>query len=359
MSEPTVAPVRIPSTWDRVKAVGRWLLLALGLAAVAGLIVDAGPEAVWATLLAAGVYLPVVMLCELGFVGMDVLSLRLMFGSNARRAPGRVWLRSAMMAYGIMILLPAGRAGGEVARATSLSPYVGGHRAAAGAAVLQGVTLLGNTLISIPCFAAVALSSGATSDLALLVLGNGLVTGVIGAGVVLGSRSSRLGGWLTAGLDRAARWVSGFTRLGAVLRWRIRRWNRHGRQFDASLREMTTPLLPIGAALVGRLSQSLQYGVILLAVGGSLTLGGALVAQAIHLVGAGLGDMVPNQVGITEGAYRLFAGHLGLEDAVAQAIAIALIHRVCQLFLAGVSLATCALWQPAEASSAAVRQEIA
>ena len=143
------------------------------------------------------------------------------------------------------------------------------------------------------------------------------------------------------------------SRVGGWLGRRIKALSTHGTNFDESLREMPpVPLLPIGAALLGRVSQSVQYGIILLAVGGSLTIGSALVAQAIHLVGAGLGDMVPNQVGITEGAYRIFASHLGLSDAVAQAIAIALVHRICQFFMAGTSLAVGALWKPAEAGAA-------
>ncbi len=89
------------SRWDRVKAIGRWVLLGLGVAAVVGLVVDAGADAVWNTLVRAGVWLPLVMLCEIGFVGMDVVSLRLMYGERARRVPARVWLRSGMMAYGI------------------------------------------------------------------------------------------------------------------------------------------------------------------------------------------------------------------------------------------------------------------
>ncbi len=347
-SEPPDDEASRPSTWDRVKSVGRWLLLVLGVGAVVGLVYDAGPGAVWRTLVAAGVFLPFVALGEALFIGMDVVSLRLMLGERARRVPGRVWLRSAMMAYGIMILLPAGRAGGEVARAAGLAPYVGGARAAAGAAVLQGVTLWGNTLISIPCWIAVALASGAGSGLAWLVCGNGVATAVAGTVLLLGARSSKVGGFLTTRLDRFARWLAGYHRLGTILRWRIRRWGRHGADFDEALRDMGAPLLPIGAAFVGRLWQTAQYGVILLAVGGALTVGSAFVAQAIHLVGAGLGDMVPNQVGITEGAYRVFAAHLGLEDAVAQAIAIALVHRVVQFSLAGVSLATCAMWKPDE-----------
>jgi hypothetical protein len=325
--------------WARVKSAGRWLLLVLGVGAVVGLVYDAGPDAVWNTLVRAGMFLPIVMLAEVGFVGMDVVSLRLMYGERAKAVPASVWLRSAMMAYGIMILLPAGRAGGEVMRAANLAPYIGGPRAAAGATLLQGVTLWGNTLISIPCYAAVALASGPTSALALLVAGNGLVTAVMGSALLFGARSTGVGGWLGRRIEALA---------------------AHGAHFDASIREMpAVPVLPIGAALLGRLSQSLQYGVILLAVGGSLTVGSALVAQAIHLVGAGLGDMVPNQVGITEGAYRIFAGHLGLSDAVAQAIAIALVHRISQFFLAGSSLAIGALWKPGAVAEAEAQPEAA
>lgn len=217
-------------------------------------------------------------------------------------------------------------------RAANLAPYVGGPRAAAGAALLQGVTLFGNTLISIPCYIAVAWVSSPTSVLALLVLGNGVVTGLVGAMLMFGARFSRLGGWLGK-------------RIAALA--------THGASFDASLREMPkAPVGPVVAAALGRLSQTAQYGVILLAVGGSLTFGNALIAQAIHLVGAGLGDMVPNQAGITETAYRLsasFAPTLGLHDAAAQMISIALIHRVVQFTLAGVSLAVGAIWKPAEA----------
>ncbi|GAB5544796.1 MAG: hypothetical protein RLO52_42270 [Sandaracinaceae bacterium] len=312
-----------------LKSVGRWLLFVFGVGGLVYLVHDAGPEAVWSTLYGAGVFLPLIMLCEVGFVGMDVISLRLMFGERAREVPFTVWLRSAMMAYGIMILLPAGRAGGEVMRAANLAPYIGGARAAAGAALLQGVTLWGNTLISIPCYVAVAYESGPTSWLALLVAANGIATGVLGSVLLFGARMSRIGGWLGR---------------------RVKALATHGAHFDESLKEMhAVPARPIAAALVGRLFQSLQYGLILLAVGGALTAGTALVSQAIHLVGAGLGDMVPNQMGITEGAYRIFLEYLpALTEA--QAIGIALVHRVCQFLLAGTSLAIGALWRPAEAA---------
>jgi hypothetical protein len=320
--------------WARLKTVGRALLFVVGVGAVVGLILDAGADEVWSTLVRAGVWLPLVMLCEIGFAAMDVVSLRLMYGERGRSVPATVWLHSGMMAYGIMVLLPAGRAGGEVMRAASMAPYIGGPRAAAGATVLQGVTLWGNTLISIPCYVAVALASGPTELLALLVAGNGLVTGVVGSLLLFGARMSKLGGWLGR---------------------RIKALAGHGARFDESLREMPSmPVLPIGAAFLGRAFQSVQYGIILVAVGGALTVQSGLVAQGIHLVGAGFGDMVPNQVGITEGAYRLFAANLGLQDAVAQAIAIALVHRVCQFALAGTCLAVGAFWKPASDAAAPV-----
>lgn len=325
------------SRWARVKAVGRWVLLLLGVGAVVGLVYDAGPEAVWSTIVHAGVWLPLVLAGEIGFAAMDVLALRLMYGARGAHVPARVWLRSGMMAYGIMILLPAGRAGGEVMRAASLAPYIGGPRAAAGATLLQGVTLWGNTLISIPCYAAVAIASGPTSTLALFVAGNGLVTALIGSLLLFGARASSLGGFLGR---------------------RIKMLAPHGARFDESLRELPSlPILPVGAAFLGRVFQAMQYGVILLAVGGTLTIVSGLVAQAIHLVGAGLGDMVPNQVGVTEFAYNAFAGDLDFETAKAQAISIALVHRICQFALAGACLGVGALWKPAPDAHAIPNEE--
>lgn len=326
-----------PGLWARVKAYGRWVLLVLGIGAVVGLVYDAGPAAVWATIRQAGVWLPAVIAFEIGFVAMDAVALRIMYRERGASVPFRVWIRSGMMAYGIMILLPAGRAGGEIMRAANLSPYIGGARAAAGATLLQGATLWGNTLISIPCYAAVALTSGPTSTLALFVAGNGIITALIGSFLLFGARVSNLGGFLGR---------------------RIKALAVHGMRFDDSLREMPAlPLLPIGAAFVGRVFQALQYAVILLAVGGTLTVTSALVAQAIHLVGAGLGDMVPNQVGVTEFAYGAFAEDLAMESAKAQAISIALVHRICQFTLAGTCLAIGALWKAAPAAVPAAGAE--
>jgi hypothetical protein len=131
--------------------------------------------------------------------------------------------------------------------------------------------------------------------------------------------------------------------------------------FDDSLREMpAVPTLPIVASFGARVFQAVQYSIILLAVGGTLTVTSGLVAQSIHLVGAGLGDLVPNQAGITETAYRIFRSDVGFSNSAAQAIGIALVHRICQFTLAGSSLAIGALWKPgAESEPVARRSELA
>jgi uncharacterized membrane protein YbhN (UPF0104 family) len=79
--------------------------------------------------------------------------------------------------------------------------------------------------------------------------------------------------------------------------------------------------------------EAMQYGVVLHAIGGHATPFTALAAQGIHLVGASVGDLVPNQMGVTEGAYRLFTSALGV--TAARALSIALIIRIVQLSLTG------------------------
>jgi hypothetical protein len=303
--------------WAWAKKLARFALFAFGLAAVVYVVRDAGPERVLSTLLGAGVFVPVVILLEAAFMTMDIVSLRYLLGDAARSVPVSVWARSGLVAYGFMILLPGGRAAAEVVRATQLAPYVGGARAAAFGARLQAATLLGNTVISLPSAIACFVAGSPSDALPWLVLGNGLVTGVIGGAIIFASRRSKVGGWLG---QRFAGLAS------------------HGASFDEALRTDTSWGPPILFSTLGRTFQAVQYGVLLAAVGGSFGVVSALVSQGIHLVGAGLGDFVPNQVGVTEGAYHVFAPALGLAEDPARAVGIALLARFCQYVLASVGL---------------------
>ena len=90
---------------------------------------------------------------------------------------------------------------------------------------------------------------------------------------------------------------------------------------------------------------------ILHAVGGALTISSGFVTQGIHLVGAALGDMVPNQVGFNEGAYRVFAEALGLGHDPARAVSIALVARLAQFILAGLCFGISAAWKRSDTPS--------
>jgi hypothetical protein len=311
--------------WGAVRRHWRWLLFAAGLTAVGFLIRDVGPERVAAVLWRARWLVAPIAILEVAWVSMDVLALRILFGADrASRVPLSAWLRSGMVAYGWMILLPAGRAGGEIARAAELAPHVGGTRAAAGAAHLQSVTMMANSLISVPCYLAAAARVGPFEPLSLLIAGNGLVTAFIGGIVMFGARNSRIGAW-----------------LGARFNWLA----RHGDSLDDALRQHHGfPLVPVLLTTGGRVLQTVQYGLVLVAVGATLTLPNALVAEGIHLVAAGVGDMVPNQAGVSEGTYRLFAGALGLGEEPARALSIALVIRAVQFSLGAVALGVGAVW---------------
>lgn len=300
-----------------LRKYGRWLLLVLGVVAVVVLVRNAGPERVLEVIVRAAPLLPVIFLLEVSWISMDAVALRFLYRERGREVPFGAWVRSAAVAYGVMVFLPAGRAGGEIMRAAHLSRYVG-MLAVTGAAQLQGSTFLANAVISVPCLVAVAYVVGLMHELALLIAVNAVAVAVLGVLVLFTASHAELGG-------RLAR---RFTFL-----------QPYAAQLDEAAKPLVAfPKRALAFTVTGRAIQALQYGFILLAVGGELGVASALVAQGIHLVGSGLGDMVPNAVGITEAAYRFFAPTLGLGDEPARAIAIALVARLTQYTLAALAL---------------------
>jgi hypothetical protein len=207
-----------------------------------------------------------------------------------------------------MGLVPAGRAVAEVTRASLLTRWVGAARAAAAAARIQVATLIANGIISIAAVVAVVVSASAPAWLPLAIAGNGAVTLALGASVLLAARR-RPGAWLGRVVPRA----QGF---GADLD-------------DVLQAEPALPAGAIGWELLGRFFQVAQNAVFLACVGGEPTLSRALTSEGIHLVGAALGELIPGQLGATEGNYTLAAGALALP--VASAVAIALLAHISQL----------------------------
>jgi hypothetical protein len=308
----------------KVKRALKWAALVVGTGVVVYLIHEVGAERVLETLLAAGPFMFILILFDAGWFVSEVISHRILLEDDADKIPWPIYIRAQLITYVFMVLVPAGRAGAEVARATALNERVGPGRAAAAATNAQAISLLANTLISIPCLVSVGLVLGFEHALTWLMALNGLVT-LVGGGVIL--------------------IVARRLRVGRFLGKRIRRMVHVADHLDGALRVPRKTLAKaIAVNFVGRVSQTVQYGIALLAVGGAFTVGGALLAQGVHLVGAFAGDFIPNQVGVVEGAYRVFAGALGFADDPARAVSIALLARISQIVLATTSLGGLALW---------------
>jgi uncharacterized membrane protein YbhN (UPF0104 family) len=266
--------------------------------------------------------LPIVVLIEIGLVGIDVVSVRVLVGDAKNEVPARTWIRGAVLAYASSVLLPTGRAAGEAVRAAVLAPVLGITRATRACGSLQACALVANAAISL-VGASVAWSPGGPGRVLTLALcSNALVCGALAIGLFAILRNGRFANWMRRR----------FPRLG-----------------DARLASLQPPSWPpmTGTActlcVVVRLLEACQYGVVLRSLGSPLAVHGALTAQGIHLVGAAVGDFIPNQMGVTEGSYVAFADVLGLAGEGARAISIALIAHIVQLGLAIVFLLAGAL----------------
>jgi hypothetical protein len=217
-----------------------------------------------------------------------------------------------------------GRSSAEATRAVLLGRSVGGARAAVAAVQMQGVTLLSNALFVVPATVAalVLLGPGTT---AALVLANGLVAAVLGAGILVLRQRARPG-----------------RLLGAV----TQRLQRFGVAFDATAGSSRGDLLrALAWECVARCAQALQCGVALAAIGHSAGLARVLVTRGVLMVGSALGDVLPAQLGATEATLALGAQALALTAASAASLAL-LIHGA-QLAL-GLLCTAVALALPAE-----------
>lgn len=300
-----------------LRALARVALAIVGLGVVAYLVHEAGPARVANVLMQAWLWLPLIVALEATQAFGDFVGLRLILRERWEQVPARTWVRSGSVAYAMMVLLPAGRAAGEVTRATLLSTHIGTPRAATASTLLQAAYLSANGVLSLAACVVVAASFGGQSVLAVLLAGNVLVQGIICTGLILTLRNERLGEWLER------------TRL------RIFPHARPSPPIEPEARR-TLPWASAGSCFVSRSVQLVQYGVVLHAVGGVATVRNAFVAHGIHLVGATIGDFVPNQLGVIDGAYRAFAPDLGFADAPARALSIAFVVRIGQLIFASI-----------------------
>jgi hypothetical protein len=171
---------------------------------------------------------------------------------------------------------------------------------------------LGNVAISAVIMAVLLAARIESGPLKLLLLGNAAICAAGATGLLVLLANGRFAAWLKRRLHR-------FERKEHLTYLRPTRWQA---------------TLATAFAVVGRLFQTVQYGVALHAVGGHATVTTAFATQGAHLVGAALGGFVPGQIGVAEGTYQAFATTLGLGAEPARALTIALVARVAQVGLA-------------------------
>ena len=248
-------------------------------------------------------------------------ALRSLYGEDRHKIPFKVWVRAGLVGYAVMGLVPAGRTVAESTRAALLAKYTSGVEATVAAARMQAVVLLGNAAISL--FAAWAIFYVMGFSLPLwLILANLAVTFVLGLGILLVGKNSRIGAWI-GGKIHAVR--------------------GSGSEFDKNFSEKNLiPLRALAFEFLGRVIQVIQNGIMVFAVGGKLGVIPALGSEAIHLVGAAVGDLFPAQLGFTEANYQLSARALSL--APADALSIALLAHLTQIFWIAVGLGVTAFW---------------
>lgn len=306
---------------SRVRIWIQSVLFVGGVGLVAYFVVSTGPRQVLEALRAAGPFLPLLALLELVTVLTDARAFASLAGPDARRIELGGWLRSSALSYVCLTLLPAGRTASEVARASVLARYLGPLRAATAGAQLQAAALIADGVISALAGLVVLTAVENAHHLPALLAGNVVVALGGGLGLLVLIRHPRV----------AAALARRFPRLFAKLVTGEGRPHTSG--FGGSV-----------WSFVGRLAQLFEHALAVRAVGGKLDVPTAAVAYGIHVVSATIGVAIPNQVGVADGAYVLFADTLGFAGAPARALAAMLAIRATQVALALVCLIAPLVW---------------
>lgn len=316
------APHVLKHPW---RSLGRTLLAVAGLALVAYLVHTAGPGRVARVLWGARGWLPVLLALELLQPVSDFVALRVLLGQRRSDVPVQTWVRSTAVAYSMMTLLPAGRGAAEVARASLLAKHLGGRTAASASIRLQSAYTFAIAIFALTESAVAAAPPARRSTLAILLAVDSLLLAAIAAGLLATLRNRAVREWF----DRVSRPFRSATRTD---RLDVGSEARH-----------PLPAAATGICCLARVAQVVQYGFVLQAVGGLAGARSALLAHGIHLVGSTVGDVLPNQIGIVDGAYRAFAPDIGFAEAPARALSIAFLVHLVQLIAAAAGILVAAL----------------
>ncbi len=307
----------------RWKRAGRLLLFVLGVVALLTMIRQVGGQQILSAIAGTAPWLPLICLLDFAWVALEGGGLLSIYGAQGKKIPLSAWLYVSFVHYTTFMLLPMGRASAEVTRAALVKKYVDRDLAVVGAALMQSLTMVSNGLTSLVSAAIVASLVG-VHTLLWALLGNAALMFMLGISAYLVLRHVKVGGLLGRRFARLAQAGPGFDRYFSLTR------SRHPKA--------------LGYCFLGRWLQTTQYGVILLAVTGSSSIGHAWVAEGIQMAARSAGDFIPNQVGVTEGAFVYFREVLGLMQLPALAMTVALVARISNVGVATLCAALAQIW---------------
>lgn len=299
---------------QRGRAVLSWLLAAAGLMVIGWIVVHVGLERLADATARLAPWAPLVLLLEGARWLADAWTTWWLYGARRGDVSLRRFLVASVSAYGVTLLLPAGRLGGEVLKAAAMRRDVGLDRAAAAAVTMQALPLLAGAAVSLPCVVAAWWVWGAT-----------ILTGAIALQAVT---AIALGG--------AILWASRRPLVGRLAR-------RVSEEVGATTEEMQAVLTAdegtmapaFAAAVTSRALLAAQIVLLAHAAGVPRGVVGGLLTVGLHLVGQAAGDVVPAQLGATDGALALGAEALGVP--VAALLAASLVFHASQLAWAAVA----------------------
>ncbi len=322
----------------------RWIAFLVGAALLAALVVWQGAGEVWAGLAAAGPGILLVFLIYIPHMFTAAFSWGLMFapGTGPGTAPPLLSLARAMWLGGaVNALIPSGTIGGEVVKARLLA--FEGHPLATVTASVVGDKTIQTFSSALWALCGVALLIWLSAEAGVVLyaaLGVGLLF-VGGLGFMLVQRAGKVEAIVRRLTRRMAPATAG-------------KYARAAASFDTAIADVYTRPGRFWLAVFIRTLSRVMFGfeVWLAAwlVGHPITLVEAMMLRAIAATVRDAGFLVPNGLGLQEGAYVLLAGLVGVDPA--SMLAISLITRIREYISAAAGMV---LWQWLEARAMARR----
>ena len=286
-----------------------FMFFQLDLAAVSGMLRSL--QRIW----------PWILLLELARVACELLTTRSLLGSATAKLPFSRLLRGQLLGQACDVLMPLGRTSAETAKAVLYSSYVGTPVASAVATTMQLAVLAANCSWVVASYLP-SRSLGVSSTVRAGLITYAILTSSLVLAVLLFAAAP----WLRRA---SARWPvlhASLDRLAQLL--------------------LSTPralCFAVLSQLLGRLVQASQLALIAGTLGAQIAPAHVWTLEAVYMVGAALGELVPAQLGAADAALVVAAPALGLSAVAAFSAILGL--RAVQLLVAGASaLGSLALW---------------